>query len=229
MVARGTSRPGWRAIRASSAWAFCQTSVARRSGRAGGYERAVELMHAYEGDPLGVIDVALARDPSFVLGHCLKAALVLGSTERRFEPLMREAVETGERYADGTGARERAHLAAARAWLEGDFERALELYGRIAVEWPRDTLAIQTAHLGDFYLGRQTMLRDRLAQVLHAWDEEVPGYGWLLGMHAFGLEENGDHRRAEAAGRRAVELQARDAWASNAVAHVMEMEGRRSR
>lgn len=195
-------------------------------GALAAYERAVDLMHAYEGDPLGVIDAALARDPSFVLGHCLKAALVIGATERRLEPLLREAVETGERYAPAAGARERAHLAAARAWLEGDADGAVDRYGRIAIEWPRDTLAIQTAHLGDFYLGQQAMLRDRLAQVLHAWDEGVPGYGWLLGMHAFGLEETGDYRRAEAAGRRAVELEARDAWASHAVAHVMEMEGR---
>src|SRR5690606_9393267 len=48
----------------------------------------------------------------------------------------------------------------------------------------------------------------------------------MLGMHAFGLEETADYARAEAQGRRAVELEPRDGWAQHAVAHVMEMQCR---
>jgi hypothetical protein len=75
-------------------------------------------------------------------------------------------------------------------------------------------------------LGRSSGLRDHVAQILHAWDPTVPGYAQVLGMYAFGLEETGDLPRAEEAGRRAVELDPRDGWASHAVAHVMEMQGR---
>src|SRR3546814_14768667 len=45
-------------------------------------------------------------------------------------------------------------------------------------------------------------------------------------MHAFGLEETGDYARAEAAGRRALDMQPLDCWAHHEVAHVMEMQGR---
>jgi tetratricopeptide (TPR) repeat protein len=53
----------------------------------------------------------------------------------------------------------------------------------------------------------------------------VPGYGYVLGMHAFGLEEMGDYGRAEERARRALEFNPRDPWAVHAGAHVMEMQG----
>jgi len=70
------------------------------------------------------------------------------------------------------------------------------------------------------------MLRDRIARAMPMWSADVPGYHAVLGMQAFGLEESGDYAAAERAGRRAVEIEFRDAWAQHAVAHVMEMQCR---
>src|SRR5690606_26995586 len=53
-----------------------------------------------------------------------------------------------------------------------------------------------------------------------------PGFGTVLSCEAFGREECGDYRAAEAAGRAAVERDPLDLWGTHAVAHVMEMEGR---
>ena len=66
----------------------------------------------------------------------------------------------------------------------------------------------------------------RIEAALPAWDDTMPGYHAILGMHAFGLEENGHYAQAESSGRRAVELEPRDGWAHHAVAHVMEMQCR---
>ena len=76
---------------------------------------------------------------------------------------------------------ERMHIGALRAWFEGDWERAVERWGRVSIAYPRDLLALQFAHLGDFYLGYSHMLRDRVARVLPHWNQDTPGFGFVKG------------------------------------------------
>ena len=52
------------------------------------------------------------------------------------------------------------------------------------------------------------------------------GYASVLAMYAFGLEENGQYRRAEKIARRALVLDPRHPGAIHVLAHVMEMQGR---
>jgi len=189
-------------------------------------EQATELTASYFVDPLATINEALEADPAFAAGHCLRAALALMSSERGALPILEQSVTAIEALGGRAKERERMHAAAARTWLDGDFARSMRLYGDIVVEYPRDLLAVQVAHVGDFFLGQSTLLRDRMAQVLPHWSEDVPGYGYVLGMYAFGLEETANYAVAEATGRRALELNPRDPWAVHAVAHVMEMQGR---
>lgn len=190
------------------------------------YEKAVLETHGYSGNPLESLDAALAEDPDFAMAHALKADLAVMSSEQGALPLIRQGIEAFDRIGDRATARERAHIAAARAWLEGDFKRSVELYNAISIEYPRDLVAIQAAHVIDFFLGDSLMLRDRVAQALPHWNDNVPGHGYLLGMYAFGLEENANYVRAEDVGRRALDLNRRDPWAVHAVQHVFEMQGR---
>jgi tetratricopeptide (TPR) repeat protein len=190
------------------------------------YERAAELTVGYAGDPLALIDEALAEDPELAIGHCLRAGLALMSSEKAALPMVAASVAAVAALGARAHDRERAHAAAGRLFLAGDFPAAVQAYGRILLDHPRDLLALQIAHVGDFLLGDAQMLRDRVAGVLPHWDASVPGYGYVLGMYAFGLEETALHRRAEDAGRQALALQRRDPWAIHAVTHVMEMEAR---
>ncbi|WP_454735811.1 tetratricopeptide repeat protein [Cupriavidus necator] len=190
------------------------------------FEAALELLHGYYGDPLTVIDHALAEDPGFVMGHAMRAGMMITAGDGTVEPMLRQSIEAGEALSASANERERRHIAAARAWLDGHFARSIQLYGDIVVDYPRDSLALQIAHIGDFLLGQSTLLRDRIAQVLPHWTTRIPGFGYVLGMHAFGLEETHLYEQAEERGRFALELNPRDPWAIHAVAHVMEMQGR---
>jgi hypothetical protein len=189
-------------------------------------ERAVDLSCGYFLDPLGTIHDALAAEPGFAMGHCFRAGLIIMASDRTLLPLLAESIEAVESLGKRANERERAHAAAARRWLQADFAGAVCAYGDIVVDYPRDLFALQLAHVGDFFLGSSALLRDRIAQVLPQWDASVPGFGYVLGMHAFGLEETALYSRAEDVGRRALELNARDPWAVHAVTHVMEMQGR---
>ena len=61
--------------------------------------------------------------------------------------------------------------------------------------------------------------------MLPAWRSDDPSWGFVQSMYAFGLEENGDYRGAEAAARAALTRNAKDVWGVHALAHVFEMEG----
>ncbi len=202
-------------------------SVSTRSRKAlEFYDEAVTQFLQYRLDPLATIELALEEDPSFVMAHCFKAGLLATTTEQGTEATIAAALQAAERNFEHALQRERMHIAAAHAWLSRDFAGAVKLYGDIVSEFPRDIFALQVAHLGDFYLGQSSLLRDRPAQVLPAWSEDEPARGFIHGMYAFGLEECGLYAQAEAEGRRAVEMNPGDAWGAHAVAHVLEMQGR---
>ena len=189
-------------------------------------DHAFDLLHAYQADPLAEVDRIIALHPDFALAHAFRAGALATATDKAFEAEVIKSVAAAEALAPKANDRERMHISAARAWLDGDWERAIELWGRASMAYPRDLLALQFAHVGDFFLGHSHMLRDRVARVLPHWSRNVPGYGFVAGMYAFGLEEAGDYQQAEARGLEAVALNQQDGWAVHAVAHVMEMQGR---
>src|SRR5262249_20543835 len=78
------------------------------------------------------------------------------------------------------------------------------------------------------WLGRPQDMVASVERVMAAWSEGTPGYVSILACRCFALEEAGNYLGAEPSGRRAIEIDPGDLWAAHAVAHVMEMQGRRS-
>lgn len=166
-------------------------------------------------------------DPEMPMAHCARGLFMklfcTPPLERKAEESLAQAKKLA---AGGVTERERRHIAALDAWCRGDVTGATAGWEEILLDHPRDVLALRLAHFTHFYLGDCNAMRDSVARVLPYWCDEVPGYGFVTGFNAFGLEECGIYADAEREGRRAVEINDRDIWATHAVAHVMEMQGR---
>jgi hypothetical protein len=189
-------------------------------------EQGLREFSCYIGDPVATVEKALTGNPSLVMAHVLKAYLYLTGTEPAGTPVARAAREAALLHASND--RERCHLDAIQCLADGQWRAAGLLLEDVSIDYPHDGLALQVGHLIDFFTGDSRMLRDRIGRVFPAWDQSVPGYHAVLGMYAFGLEETGDYVQAERIGRLSVELEPRDGWGQHAVAHVLEMQNRRS-
>src|SRR5262245_281697 len=176
--------------------------------------------------PLPDLDRAIADDPHWPLPHVMKAGFLLSLTEPSLLADARAHLERAQLLLAGAPARERAHWEATQRVLDGRWHDACALWDEWLLDHPRDALALQWAHLWDFYRGDAVNLRARPARALPEWDAADPLYPHVLALHAFGLEECNLQQQAEDAGRRALALDPRSPWAIHAVAHVMEMQGR---
>jgi tetratricopeptide (TPR) repeat protein len=188
----------------------------------------IEEFLAFDGDPVARLSAALEDNPNFVMGHCFKAAMLTQAMETRIYDDMVASLAACEALWDRANDRERGHMKAVRAWVDGDFNGAVQCWEAVLVDYPFDIVALALVHLSDVLLGDVVGQRDSVARVFPLWDESIPGYEFVLGFYSFGLEENRDFGIAEEYGRRALSLRPNHPYAVHAVAHVMEMKGRQS-
>ncbi len=190
------------------------------------YDRAVRAALTFRGDAVAIFDEALALAPDFVAAHVAKAMVLMTFFERRFAQAAAASLDAATPHLAATNPRERALVAATRKLVVGDWHGGVAALDQVLVENPRDVLALQVAHGMDFFRGDSLNLRNRISRVLPHWSSGLPMHSFVLGMHAFGLEECNQYSEAESAGRKALELAPENIWAVHAVVHVMEMQGR---
>jgi hypothetical protein len=190
------------------------------------YDAAIGKLLLMRNDPLVEVAAATTIDPGLVMGHVLRGVLHILGTEKSQLHNAKAALAAARGVAGGATPREQGHIAALSAWVEGRLFEACACWERVLVDHPNDALAMFAAHQGDFFLARSSELRDRVARRLPDVERGSTLEGHYLGMYAFGLEEMGDYARGEEAGREALRREPRDAWATHAVAHVLEMTNR---
>ena len=189
------------------------------------FNAAVEALVSLNGDPLSTANAAVAADDDLVLGHILRAYLYLYATSTDGVSNARKVLEDMDGVTD-IGEREVLHLRAAHSWASGEWDDATHYLERALLHDSRDLLALKVAQDLYFFLGQNKDILGVVAGVAGAWPPERSGWGYLQGMYAFGLEETGDYQQAEMRARAALQKEPRDTWASHALAHVFEMQGR---
>ncbi len=190
------------------------------------HETALWHLVSFYGDPIAAFDATIAADPGWGLARVAKAVFLLTLTEPAMLPQAHELLAQAEPLMRSAPAHERGHFEAAQAAAAGRWREACARWDALLHAQPRDLLALTAAHLFDFYRGDARNLRQCVARVLPEWPIDDPLQPYVLGMHAFGLEECNLYPQAEAAGREALARDPRGPWAIHAVAHVMEMQGR---
>ncbi|WP_353217746.1 hypothetical protein [Sandarakinorhabdus sp.] len=130
-------------------------------------------------------------------------------------------VAAAERLATAATAHEQAYVSGIAAWSRGDIGKAIAAHVEIARRWPRDLLSAKILQFHQLNTGDFAGMLTALDGIVRA----QPDIGFVHGMRAFALEQAGDLRAAESAGRKAMAM-GHDPWAHHAVAHVLDTEGR---
>ena len=188
------------------------------------YDQAVRAFNLVHGDAPGLFDTARQAAPDFAMAYLGKAWVFALANDPGPMTQAKALVETARPLR--LNEREQAHLAALTHLVEGSRAAAVAVLDRHLMRYPFDLVAHQGAAISDGFLGRFHWVRDRSARALPLWSKDQRGYGTLLAMHGFGLEEAGDYTKAEDESRAAAELEPLSFWPHHTVAHVMEMTGR---
>ena len=167
----------------------------------------------------------LELEPGFAMGQAVRGLFMLMLGRRELVPVAREALAQARAGAAPT-PREGAYVTALAAWLEGRPSGAIAAMEEVLRDDPQDALAIKIGHSVRFILGDGAGMRASLEATLPRIAADHPLRGYILGCHAFSLEETGDYAAAEAAGHAGLALAPDDAWGLHAVAHVHDMTGR---
>ncbi|ELT91181.1 hypothetical protein CAPTEDRAFT_178724 [Capitella teleta] len=203
-------------------------------------DEAAKMMHAtlwqdwsFRNDPtLGgtatTLNAALNADPNCIMAHVLQNLAANAANEKYRSGNQMQNAEKLLKLADDIKAneRERMHCKAVYSLARGKLDDACRVWDRLLAKYPRDTLALQLAFYSFIHSGRWTEQRDLTNRVLPHYNPKEIGYGFLLGLHSFALEENGDYAKAEKIGKQALYLNPHDGWATHAMSHVYEMQGR---
>jgi tetratricopeptide (TPR) repeat protein len=190
------------------------------------FDEAVEGLLSLHGEPVTAAEAAVAADDALVLGHILRAYFSLYRTSAAGVRAAEEILAPLDGAGGTLAEREILHLRAARSWAAGDWDEAAHGLERALLHDSQDLLALKVAQDLYFFLGKTRDLQSVVTRVLRAWPAQKRGWGYVQGMYAFGLEENGDYAQAELFARAALHHNPRDVWANHALAHVFEMEGR---
>jgi tetratricopeptide (TPR) repeat protein len=178
------------------------------------YDRATGGLLGWDASALELFRSAAAQDPAFALAHA-GAAVCLFLDERFAEA--REAAKAARAAAGAQTSRERSHVESLALLVEGTVREAEQAMREHLAEYPRDLLVFQRLYFVWFWQGRFPEMLD----FTRALVPQNAGDAFMLGLHAFALEQADRCDEAVRVARAAIWKNPRDAWAIHALAHAL--------
>jgi len=180
----------------------------------GAYDRAVEALLGWDASALDRFREAIALDPGLALAHA-GAAVCLFLEERFTEA--QDAAKVARAAATAQTDREGRHVEGLALLVEGKGADAASAMRAHLADYPRDLVVFQRLYFVWFWQGKfPEMLA--LADTLTRY---YPGNSYMLGLHAFALEQAGRCDEAVRMAHVANSMNPRDAWAIHALAHSL--------
>jgi tetratricopeptide (TPR) repeat protein len=175
-------------------------------------------MH-FTGDPFDVLAKTNLEDEVFSLGSVFCGVYrVLGGTPLDSPELVGD-LDRARRRA--VSPRERAHVEALEHLVAGEFTLAAKHWDQI-VGGGLDFAAVRFAHDIYLHVGDAARRLQSSQRAVNRWLPDDPSWSFVLGQHAFSLEEAGFYNEAEELARQALDADPLDLWALHALAHVYE-------
>jgi tetratricopeptide (TPR) repeat protein len=190
------------------------------------FDRAVEHFLKFHADTMTLAGRALAADPDFVMGHCMKAYLLLMAANPANRQQIDATLASAHAGAASITPRERLHLAAADSWHRGHLDQTFKAWGQILDDAPTDLLAYRISDTIWFRHGQTRSILEQADRVTPRWSADLPGYDSAQTIWAFAHEEVGDTKPAERAIDAALERDSTNYFAHHVKAHIMDTDCR---
>jgi tetratricopeptide (TPR) repeat protein len=178
------------------------------------YDDGVRDLLGWGRGALDTFREAAALDPGLALAHA--GAAVCLFLEERFAPA-RDAAEVARAAVATQTARERSHVEAVALLVGGQLARAERQMVQHLDAWPQDAVVLQRLYFVWFWEGRFPEMLQLTSRVLPAYGDD----SFVLGLHAFVLEQADRCREAVQAAETAMARNPQDAWAVHALAHAL--------
>ena len=189
------------------------------------YEGLLSQLYLYQPGVQNRLDALLAQAPDFLLGHVLRGYSIMTDGLRSGVAQASQFLQQAQALAPSASERERLHVRALQAWVQGRLAQRIQALEDILVRWPLDLLAYRQLTALLFWTGDKQRQLAAATQAWPHWTPQTPGYSLILGPLAFALEEAGRFDLAQDYAQQALHTQPTDLWALHALAHVHEMRG----
>src|SRR5262245_43728697 len=178
------------------------------------YDEAVHALLGWDGAAVRTFQSAVVADRGLALAHA--GAAICHFLEERFLDA-RACINAARRLAAEQSDRERSHVDAIARLMTGPPDAAERAMRAHLERYPRDLTITQRLYSLWFWQGRFPELLQLTTDLVR----RGPSDGFLLGLHAFALEEADRFDEALAVAEEALAINRRDAWAVHAYAHIL--------